>query len=218
MNKTKNKVVNFTKLFNPFIFLLILAIIIFSFRCCALAVTVEECEGKIATNNKQINHFEETKKQLHTTAQLLRQENNPDKELIDSLSAKWHDCDKNIQKLHSENTKLKSTIENLKKPIFIGYFTISHYDICYKCTGKSPGDRGYGVTASGTLATPNRTIAVDPKLIPIGSEVIVGSKSYIAEDTGSAIKGNKIDICVASHSEGIQKGRLYNVPVYIVRK
>lgn len=218
MNKTKNKVVNFTKLFNPFIFLLILAIIIFSFRCCALAVTVEECEGKIAANNKQINHFEETKKQLHTTAQLLRQENNPDKKLIDSLSAKWHDCDENIQKLHSENTKLRSTIETLKKPIFIGYFTISHYDICYKCTGKSPGDRGYGVTASGTLATPNRTIAVDPKLIPIGSEVIVGGKSYIAEDTGSAIKGNKIDICVATHSEGIQKGRLYNVPVYIVRK
>lgn len=218
MNKGKNKVVKFTKLFKPFILLLILAIVIFSFKCCALATTAEECEEKITTNSNQINHLEETKKQLHTTAQLLRQEKTPDKELIDSLSAKWHDCNYNIQKLHSENAKLKSIITKLNQPIFIGYFTISHYDTCYKCTGKSPGDKGYGITASGTRATPNRTVAVDPKVIPIGSEVIVGEKSYIAEDTGGAIKGNKIDICVASHSEGMQKGRVYNVPVYIVKK
>ena len=37
----------------------------------------------------------------------------------------------------------------------------------------------------------------------------------MAEDTGGAIKGYKIDICVSSHSEALERGRLVNVPVYI---
>ncbi len=219
MNKTKQKTtINIVNIFKPFIFLLILSIVIFCFKCCASAGTIEKYEAKIKQNNIEIEHCENIKKQLHTTAQLLREESKPNNELISGLSNKWHDCDKNIKQLTEDNNKMLAKIEELSKPIFVGYFTATHYDLCYKCTGKNPGDRGYGITASGTRATPNRTVAVDPKVIPIGSEVIVGGKSYIAEDTGSAIKGNKIDICVASHSEGIQKGRLYNVPVYIVKK
>ena len=64
--------------------------------------------------------------------------------------------------------------------------------------------------------TPYRTIAVDPTVIPLGSEVEINGQIYIAEDTGSAIKGNKIDLCVRSHSEAYARGVLRNVPVYIV--
>lgn len=76
---------------------------------------------------------------------------------------------------------------------------VFHYCACKRCTGKSPSDNGYGLTATGTVATPNRTIAVDPSVIPLGSEVQIGNTTYIAEDTG--VKGNCIDVFVDSHDE-----------------
>jgi 3D (Asp-Asp-Asp) domain-containing protein len=84
----------------------------------------------------------------------------------------------------------------------IGEFTITHYCACKKCCGKTDG-----ITATGTLATEGRTIAVDPSVIPLGSEVIIDGHSYIAEDTGGAIKGYKVDVFVADHQEAIQRGK-----------
>ena len=51
-----------------------------------------------------------------------------------------------------------------------------------------------------------RTIAVDPEVIPLGSEVMIDGKVYIAEDTGGAIKGNKIDLFVGTEADAIQYG------------
>ena len=76
---------------------------------------------------------------------------------------------------------------------------VFHYCACKRCTGKSPSDKGYGLTATGTVATPNRTVAVDPSVIPLGSEIDIDGVTYIAEDTG--VKGNCIDIYVSSHDE-----------------
>ena len=86
--------------------------------------------------------------------------------------------------------------------------TITHYDICSKCCGKTDG-----ITASGAHATPYSTVAVDPSVIPLGADVLVdygdgaGLRRYRAEDTGGAIKGNRIDLCVGSHAEALQLGR-----------
>ena len=38
-----------------------------------------------------------------------------------------------------------------------------------------------------------RTIAVDPSVIPLGTEVMFNGEIYIAEDIGGAIKGNVIE-------------------------
>lgn len=76
---------------------------------------------------------------------------------------------------------------------------VFHYCPCKRCTGKSPSDKGYGLTATGTTAKTNRTIAVDPSVIPLGSEVQIGNTTYIAEDTG--VKGNCIDVFVSNHDE-----------------
>lgn len=57
-----------------------------------------------------------------------------------------------------------------------------------------------GKTATGTVPSEGRTIAVDPSVIPLHSKVRIESDyagitgEYIAEDTGGAIKGNRIDI------------------------
>ena len=68
-------------------------------------------------------------------------------------------------------------------------FTCYAYCPCTYCCGKSNG-----ITATGTIATAGRTIAVDPKIIPLGSTVIINGREYIAEDTGGGIRGYKVDI------------------------
>ena len=86
-------------------------------------------------------------------------------------------------------------------------FIATAYCICYKCCGKTPDHPAYGITASGKRATPNRTIAVDTNTIPLGATVIVDGVEYVAEDTGSAIRGNRIDICFENHETAKQYGR-----------
>ena len=83
-------------------------------------------------------------------------------------------------------------------------FEAAAYCACPKCCGKWAD----GITASGTKATAKRTIAVDSNLIPLGSKVeIEGLGTYIAEDTGSAIKGKIIDIYFDTHEEALKFGR-----------
>ncbi len=78
----------------------------------------------------------------------------------------------------------------------LGTFTLTAYCSCKKCCGKWSG----GSTYSGVMPQEGRTIAVDPRVIPLGSRVYIdGYGEYIAEDTGSAIKGNRIDIYMDSH-------------------
>lgn len=71
------------------------------------------------------------------------------------------------------------------------------------------------MTSTGTVATANRTIAIDPRVIPYGSKVKIDGKEYVAEDCGGAIKGNRIDIFVDNHDNTLEQGvRYLNVKVY----
>jgi 3D (Asp-Asp-Asp) domain-containing protein len=50
-------------------------------------------------------------------------------------------------------------------------------------------------TAAGTCATSGQTVAVDPKVIPLGSKLLIEDVGpRIAEDTGGRIKGQHIDV------------------------
>lgn len=76
---------------------------------------------------------------------------------------------------------------------------------------------GHSVTATGT--TPRwGTIAVDPSIIPYGTKVYIPQfdKTFIAEDCGSAIKGNKIDIYMNDESSVYSWGRK-TIDIYIVK-
>ena len=64
-------------------------------------------------------------------------------------------------------------------------------------------------TATGTVPTVGRTVAVDPSVIPYGSKVIIYGHTYIAEDCGGAVKGNKIDILFETHQEALRFGVQY---------
>lgn len=67
---------------------------------------------------------------------------------------------------------------------------------------------GTGLTATGTIPQEGRTVAVDPNVIPYGTELSINGKDgYIAEDTGGAIKSHRIDIFMNSRNEALQFGR-----------
>ena len=54
-------------------------------------------------------------------------------------------------------------------------------------------------TATGTLPTVGRTVAVDPRVIPFGTRIhIEGIGVRIAEDAGKGIKGKKLDLYLPS--------------------
>lgn len=92
-----------------------------------------------------------------------------------------------------------------------GEFRIYHYCPCEICTGKAPGMGDYGITKTGTVATAGRTIAVDPDVIPLGSEVRINGVIYIAEDAG--VEGKAIDLYIDSHDQALAMGT-YLAPVW----
>jgi 3D (Asp-Asp-Asp) domain-containing protein len=98
-----------------------------------------------------------------------------------------------------ENTKIPETdTETYTEKEMV----LTAYCSCVECCDKD--DR---ITATGTLAKQGRTIAVDPRYIPYGTEVIIDGVTYIAEDCGGAIKGNRIDVYFDGHSEALEFGR-----------
>ena len=85
-------------------------------------------------------------------------------------------------------------------------------------TAYSSEEPGIGTkTASGTRVTEGRTIAVDPKVIPIGWWVYIEGLGFRrAEDTGGAIKGNKIDVYYDSVKHALNFGRKKGKTVYVI--
>ena len=67
---------------------------------------------------------------------------------------------------------------------------------------------GHGIAYDGTPAVAYQTIAVDPKVIPLQSQVFVPGIGWCrANDTGNAIKGKIIDIAMPSREAAWKWGR-----------
>lgn len=109
------------------------------------------------------------------------------------------DCETNIDKLSEEIQEQTSESE---KPTSLGVYELTAYCPCYVCS-----DWWGNSTSTGAVATAGRTIAVDPNVIPYGTKLTINGNTYIAEDCGGAIKGNKIDIYFDSHEEALEFGR-----------
>lgn len=85
-----------------------------------------------------------------------------------------------------------------------------------EATAYSPQDPGLGkYTARGNLVTYG-IISVDPNVIPLGTRVYIpGYGEAVADDTGGAIIGNRIDIAFDTHEEAINFGR-QSIEIYII--
>ena len=97
--------------------------------------------------------------------------------------------------------------------IELGEFKTTAYCTCVKCCGiwsaEHPSRVGTDYvqrTKSGTIPTADRTVSVDPDVIPLGTVLIIDGCEHIAEDTGSAVKGNIIDIYFDSHELAVEYG------------
>ncbi len=95
--------------------------------------------------------------------------------------------------------------------------TLTAYTAGPESTGKKLGDPQYGITYSGTKAREGRTIAVDPATIPLGSTVYIeGIGIRQAEDIGSAIKGNHIDVYMTDVDRALRFGVKKHIKVYVL--
>lgn len=114
-----------------------------------------------------------------------------------------------------EESKVSNEPEVVTEPKLkcLGNFTATAYTI--DTCGKTPSHPAYGITSTGHKAIPGRIVAVDPSVIPLGTLVVINGIEYIADDTGGAIKGKRVDICMESISEANNFGRqLVEVYVY----
>lgn len=133
----------------------------------------------------------------------------------ETVVALTEDYNKALKAEREAEAKRKAEEEAKKKAqenslINKGTFRISFY------TG-SP-DEGGCWTAIGTRVSPWYTVAVDPSVIPLGTKLKIEgfSGTFVAQDTGSAIYGNRLDLAVSSKSEANNLGIQYR-KVYIVK-
>lgn len=112
------------------------------------------------------------------------------------------------------------TTEDMEKGSLVGVFTGTFYCPCAACNGSWAG-----MTSSGEPMVVGETIAVDPRIIPLGSTVYVEFSSanlqhlngvYKATDTGGNIKNYRVDVLVEDHNISGSYGIDYGVKIYLM--
>lgn len=102
----------------------------------------------------------------------------------------------------------RKTLNNVK---------LTAYSAGVSSTGKNADHPQYAITASGKRAQEGRTIAVDPRVIPLGTWVYIEGIGFRrAEDTGGAVKGNKIDVYYEDHQSAVNFGTKRSKAVYVI--
>ena len=120
-------------------------------------------------------------------------------------------------RLQEENSRLKARVEELKQKDklqgriedWLEMWEIDEAEATFYTKECGTGD---GITYTGTKATVGRTVAVDPVFIPLGSWLYIEGFGWRrAEDTGSAVRGNVVDIYVGegpgAYAEAMKRGR-----------
>lgn len=184
--------------------------------CAMLAICVsarkqeiQNLTQEIQSNNVKIQEILNAKETLHNTAEMFRQYSYINNGFDVILGNKWTEIDKLEKEIITQNAETNKRLDELKllqkkqEESYLGVFELTAY-----CMGTR--------TATGTKPTPNRTIAVNPKVIPYGKKVYIeGYGTYIAEDCGGAVKGNIIDIYMKGYDNCIKFGRR-KAKVYLV--
>lgn len=199
-------------------------------------VISNEREINDLTNN--LDRVEEKAKQVIAISEGYKQENNLYKEENKLYKVKISELTDNVNTLESENTKLKKElkldklkkervrkeverVEKLSNNDWMD-FTQTHY-VSF-CDSGCTGETATGISVKNTIKHEGMSvIAVDPKVIPLGSIVEINNGNdvvkAIAIDTGGAIKGRKIDFLVSTHNSAYANSLgVKKVKVKIIRK
>lgn len=184
---------------------------------------LEELENKLYNEEKNNRLI---RQELESELAILQKEKS-------ECEAKSEKLERELKLKNEENEKLKSknTSRGRKPKISYLNFEATAYDLSVESCGKSVGDSGYGITATGrNLKGLTReqamVVAVDPRVIPLGSKLEIifpkpythFSGIYTADDTGGAIKGKIIDLYMGEnmYDEMIKFGRK-NVKVRVIK-
>ena len=177
-----------------------------------LATLVSYLGWKNVQTNQELNdaqsNMQSTQNELKKVQDYLRIESEKTTQALEQINS-----------ITSELEVANTTVADLKgqeyELIYLGDFKLTHY--CNEFYEHVCG-YGDGLTATGTNVTPGRTIAVDPKVIPYGTQVYIEGYGWrVAEDCGGSVKGNHIDIAVNTHSEAMDIG-IKNGGVWILVK
>lgn len=101
--------------------------------------------------------------------------------------------------------------------------TATGYTAGFESTGKTSKHPEYGITYSGVKVRRDKnavsTIAADPKVIPLGSVLYIPGYGYaVVADTGSAIKGRKIDLYFATTKQVYKEWGKKSVVVQLIKR
>lgn len=168
---------------------------------------------RIAYEQLKAQREEDAKKAIELAAKAEEEKQAKVRALVDSI-LNPPDDNINIDTGDSNDTGSGDTASRggkKGKPVYasthgksLGKFVITAYCTCKICCGIYSGNNR---TASGTVPTSNRTIAVDTDVIPFGTRVVINGQIYVAEDRGGAIKGKRIDMFYMTHKEALRWGK-----------
>lgn len=161
--------------------------------------TVTQKDSNLESGKQQVVQEGKTGKVQKTYEVILENGQEVSKTLI-SENVMENATDKIVAVGTKEMTQLVSRGTETGKEF---YFSSTAYTAsCNGCSGKT-------ATGIDLHANPGaKIIAVDPSVIPLGTKVYVEGYGYaIAADTGTRIKGNKIDVFFASQSDAYRWGQ-----------
>lgn len=97
------------------------------------------------------------------------------------------------------------------------------YTAGFESTGKTSKHPQYGITYSGVKVRRDKnavsTIAADPKVLPLGSILYIPGYGYaVVADTGSAIKGRKIDLYFSTTKQVYKEWGKKTVVVQLIKR
>ena len=209
MNKTKFSFVSILVA----LFIMVVGFVSFGISLHKSEENIKILEANLNTNQdilaSTINELETTKENLQIETEKSAKQN-------ESLIT----IELELENKTTEINELNTTLADLKSEeyefVYIGNFKLTHY--CNEAYEHICG-YGDGLTAIGTKVKPGTTIAVDPKVIPYGTEIYIEGYGWrVAEDCGGGVKGNHIDVAVDTHSEAMANGVKYSGVWVLVKK
>lgn len=135
-------------------------------------------------------------------------------EQLNELEKELEEFESDVRELESKRDQLKKKIEGLEqlnlelREELNKFQSLTFEATAYTafCSTGCIGITRTGIDVSDrTHINGRRIVAVDPRVIPLGTELVI--------DTGGAIKGHKIDILMSSKEKAREFGRR-NVTVY----
>ena len=192
--------------------------------CTALIVTPIVYTYNVNQDlHKELNNLKiQNKKQQEIIKQFERKQSKM-KDNLKEIEIKIQESEDRLrQRFDREIKGIEEQIKQLKEKYKNNYIysfegIVTAYSPYEESTGKSSDDPDFKVTASGTIATQGRTIAMDKKF-PFGTLVKIEgfNEVFRVEDRGSKIKGNRIDLYFENVEDAVKFGKQKR-KIYVIK-